>query len=364
MSILTVDDPARRSGWRATTSCRSRRRWRRSARRLHTPVGDLHHHRRCSSAIPFIQFSGPTVIAVGATASIYLSYLLGNLAVMRARTRGWPKTKAPFSLGRWGKVVNVVAIVWGAGDAAELPDAFVGERRRSIPNASGANYLRIFANPKADPDRLLRRGRPARRLQDRLPEQDPAHLDWSSRVVFIIGAIYYFAVQRKKPYEAVHPPDDEDLAGIAPAYPRRHTTARGRPRGRPLRTSRAIIRADEDRHEPEAAAYIGEHGGTVWVWLDPHRGLSARTSGSRPTANRPGPAGGRSSPALATPARFKRIEQDGDRGPLRLREADASPRSSTSTARDWRRGTTGSRRTGTAACSSGRRHPARRVHGR
>jgi amino acid transporter len=69
--------------------------------RLHTPVAT------CIiigllSAIPFIQFSGPTVIAVGATASIYFSYLLGNFAVMRARMRGWPKTKAPFSLGRWG----------------------------------------------------------------------------------------------------------------------------------------------------------------------------------------------------------------------------------------------------------------------
>ena len=45
---------------------------------------------------------------------IYLSYLLGNIAVLRARMRGWPKTKAPFSLGRWGKLVNVLAILWGA----------------------------------------------------------------------------------------------------------------------------------------------------------------------------------------------------------------------------------------------------------
>jgi len=31
-----------------------------------------------------------------------------------------------------------------------------------------------------------------------------------------VGALYYFTVQRRKPYEAVHPPD-EDLGGIAPA---------------------------------------------------------------------------------------------------------------------------------------------------
>src|SRR5439155_9953580 len=52
---------------------------------LHTPIwscvviGAL-------AALPFIQFAGAATLAVGATATIYLSYLLGNLAVMRART--------------------------------------------------------------------------------------------------------------------------------------------------------------------------------------------------------------------------------------------------------------------------------------
>ena len=81
--------------------------------RLHTPVGPASSsagsRRSRSSSSPVA-----AVIAVGATASIYLSYLLGNLAFMRARCEGWPKTKAPFSLGGWGKVVNVVAILWGA----------------------------------------------------------------------------------------------------------------------------------------------------------------------------------------------------------------------------------------------------------
>ena len=72
------------------------------------------------AAIPFIQFAGAGVIAVGATASIYLSYLLGNLAFRRARIRGWPKTRAPFSLGSWGKVVNLVAILWGAAQRCAM----------------------------------------------------------------------------------------------------------------------------------------------------------------------------------------------------------------------------------------------------
>jgi urea carboxylase system permease len=178
--------------------------------RLHTPVatcviiGAL-------AAIPFIQFSGPTVIAVGATASIYLSYLLGNLAVMRARMRGWPKAKAPFSLGGWGKVVNIVAIVWGLAmllnflTPASVDSAF-------DPNASGANYLRIFANPKAVQTDWYVEGEQLVDFKIGFLNEIP--IIWLVfSVVLIIGAIYYLAVQRNKPYEAVVPPD-EDLAGI------------------------------------------------------------------------------------------------------------------------------------------------------
>ncbi len=43
---------------------------------------------------------------------IYLSYFLGNIVIMRARVRGWPKTTAPFRLGRWGVLVNIVALIW------------------------------------------------------------------------------------------------------------------------------------------------------------------------------------------------------------------------------------------------------------
>jgi hypothetical protein len=36
-------------------------------------------------------------------------------------------------------------------------------------------------------------------------------------VVLVVGAIYYLAAQRNKPFEPVRPPEQEDLAGIAPA---------------------------------------------------------------------------------------------------------------------------------------------------
>ena len=53
---------------------------------LHTPVwscivvGIL-------AGIPFIQFAGVAIIAIAATGMIYLSYLIGNLALLRARLR-------------------------------------------------------------------------------------------------------------------------------------------------------------------------------------------------------------------------------------------------------------------------------------
>lgn len=79
---------------------------------LHTPVGT------CIvigalSAIPFLYFSGAATLAIGATGLIYLSYLLGNVAILAARLRGWPKDAAPFKLGSWGTVVNLLAILWG-----------------------------------------------------------------------------------------------------------------------------------------------------------------------------------------------------------------------------------------------------------
>ena len=182
--------------------------------RLHTPVatciivGGL-------AAVPFIQFAGASTVAVGATASIYFSYLLGNLAFMRARMRGWPKSKAPFSLGGFGKAVNVVAILWGA---VMLLNFLTPSSATSAfdPNASGANYLRIFSNPKPIQTDYFVEGEQLVDFKIGFLNEIP--VIWTVfGLVIIIGAIYYFAVQRNKPYVTVIPSDDEDLAGIAPA---------------------------------------------------------------------------------------------------------------------------------------------------
>ena len=67
------------------------------------------------AAIPIV-LTGPlgaATLAIAATGMIYLSYFLCNLGVLVARRRGWPQRKAFFSLGNWGTVINVVALLYG-----------------------------------------------------------------------------------------------------------------------------------------------------------------------------------------------------------------------------------------------------------
>ena len=79
---------------------------------LHTPiwscitVGVL-------AGLPLLYYAGAALIAIGATGMIYLSYILGNVAILLARLRGWPKEDAPFKLGQWGLIVNILGLVWG-----------------------------------------------------------------------------------------------------------------------------------------------------------------------------------------------------------------------------------------------------------
>jgi urea carboxylase system permease len=67
------------------------------------------------AAIPILVIgpAGGFSVSIAATGLIYLSYLLTNLGVLAARFRGWPHKPAWFNLGRWGKTVNVLAILYG-----------------------------------------------------------------------------------------------------------------------------------------------------------------------------------------------------------------------------------------------------------
>ncbi|TMG09015.1 MAG: amino acid permease [Chloroflexi bacterium] len=79
---------------------------------LHTPIG------ACIAigvlaGLPLLYYAGAGLIAIGATGMIYLSYILGNTAILLARLKGWPKDPAPFRLGQWGLWVNILGLIWG-----------------------------------------------------------------------------------------------------------------------------------------------------------------------------------------------------------------------------------------------------------
>src|SRR5258708_14406215 len=52
-------------------------------------------------------------MAIGATGMTSLSCIVGNRATLIARLNGWPKESAPFKLGQWGTIVNILGLVWG-----------------------------------------------------------------------------------------------------------------------------------------------------------------------------------------------------------------------------------------------------------
>ncbi len=139
---------------------------------LHTPVwtcivvGVL-------AAIPFIYYTGAALVAIAATCMIYLSYFLGNIAVLLARRQGWPKEDAPFKLGAWGLPVNILALVWGGSMLINFlwPRAASNYNLSALPNFP--SWLSFIG------------GVPI--------------VEATIAVVLVIGAIYYFAAQRNKP---------------------------------------------------------------------------------------------------------------------------------------------------------------------
>jgi len=150
---------------------------------LHTPVwsciviGLL-------AGIPFIQFTGVAIIAIAATGMIYLSYMIGNLALFRARLRGWPRMKAPFSLGRWGVPLNILALLYGGGMLVNIAWPRAATNPRPSPEAPGLNFHWHWLN--------------------RQP------VLWSTLcVIVIVGAVYYLLVQRTKPAHLQVPEEND-----------------------------------------------------------------------------------------------------------------------------------------------------------
>jgi amino acid transporter len=157
--------------------------------KLHTPVWTCIAI-AVLAAIPFIQYTGAGIIAIAATAMIYFSYFLGNTAILLARLRGWPKTKAPFSLGRWGLLVNVLGLLYGGAMLIN----FAWPRAASNPTpkqtALALNFHIGFVN-----------GIP---------------ILWTVFVVLaVIGVIYYLLVGRTKAFAPVTAPAGDDPPLVA-----------------------------------------------------------------------------------------------------------------------------------------------------
>ncbi len=153
--------------------------------RLHTPVWTCITV-AVVAAIPFIQYSGAGIIAIAATAMIYLSYFLGNVAILRARLRGWPKTRAPFSLGSWGLVVNIVGLLYGGAMLIN----FAWPRSQSNPTPKQTLLALNF------------------------------HMGWLNGIpilwtvlvfLVIVGSIYYLVTGRTKAFAPVTVPADEPV---------------------------------------------------------------------------------------------------------------------------------------------------------
>jgi amino acid transporter len=107
------------------------------------------------AAIPILVIGplGGFSVSIAATGLIYLSYLLTNIGVLAARFRGWPRTPAWFNLGRWGKLVNIVAILYGGLMLLNIaiwqdPGLFgdFGGAGRAVTNPTIDGFLKPFGN--------------------------------------------------------------------------------------------------------------------------------------------------------------------------------------------------------------------------
>jgi len=155
---------------------------------LHTPIWSCIAI-AVLSAVPFIQFSGAGTIAIAATAMIYFSYFLGNLAILRARLGGWPKTSAPFRLGRWGLAINVVGLLYGGAMLVN----FAWPRAASNPTP----------NQTLVGDSQL--------LNFHIGFLNKIPILWTVFVVIaLIGVIYYLAVGRTKEFAPIRTPEADD----------------------------------------------------------------------------------------------------------------------------------------------------------
>jgi amino acid transporter len=97
------------------------------------------------SLIPVFVFTTKTSSIVGgATAAMYVAYFLVMSVTLIYRLRGWPKVKGWFSLGRWGILVNIVAVIGTGLTALDLlwPRPATNPTYNQIAGTTGGFFLK------------------------------------------------------------------------------------------------------------------------------------------------------------------------------------------------------------------------------
>jgi amino acid transporter len=146
---------------------------------LHTPIG------ACIAIgvlafLPMIQYAGAAIVAIAATGMIYLTYFICNIAVIRARMRGWPKQKAPFSLGRWGVPLTIAGLIYGGAMLVNIA------------------WPRAATNPTPEETGKL--------LNFHWGWLNDRPVFWTVVIsVTLVGVVYFLLVQRRKPAHLTAP---------------------------------------------------------------------------------------------------------------------------------------------------------------
>jgi urea carboxylase system permease len=143
------------------------------------------------AAIPILVIGplGGFSVSIAATGLIYLAYLMTTTGVLAARFRGWPRTPAWFNLGRWGKPLNILAIVYGLVMLINIaiwqdPNLFgnFGGAGRAFTNPAIDTFIKPFGNPIA--------GMPAWPIFETLVG-----------VLAVVGIVYYLVSVRGRAHD-------------------------------------------------------------------------------------------------------------------------------------------------------------------
>jgi amino acid transporter len=97
------------------------------------------------SLIPVFVFTSKTSSIVGgATAAMYVAYFLIMTVTLIYRFRGWPRVRGWFALGRWGILVNIVAVIGTGATALDLlwPRPATNPTYNQISGTTGGEFLR------------------------------------------------------------------------------------------------------------------------------------------------------------------------------------------------------------------------------